>query len=324
MTRLLSRIFIAGLSALCCMTAFGQTHVDLQAHRGGRGLFPENSLAAFESAIKMGVSAIELDVVATKDDVLIVSHEPALNPDITRGADGKFVSAPGTPFIQLTLAEVETYDVGRLNPRSSYARFFPDQKPVDGQRIPRLKEVLDLVKSSGNAKLRVEVEIKGSPLKPALTADPVHLADRVVQEIAESGIGSQVDVISFDWRTLREVQRKSPGTHTIYLTAQLRELDNLMIGSAQDSPWTAGFQFRQYGSVPRMIKAAGGSGWSSFWRELDAAKVREAHEQGLKVLAWTVSDRDAINRVLDLGVDGIVTDRPDIAIEVFRGRGLAW
>jgi glycerophosphoryl diester phosphodiesterase len=324
MSRRLSRCLVGGLAAFCCAAALPQTHVDLQAHRGGRGLLPENTLTAFESAIKMGVSALELDVVATKDEVLIVSHEPALNPDLTRGSDGKFIGAPGTPFIQLTRVQVEAYDVGRINPWSNYARSFPDQKPVDGQKIPRLKDVLNLVKGSGNTRIRLEIEIKGSPLQPQLTPDPVRLAEMVVQEVAGSGVADRVDILSFDWRTLQAVQRKSPSIPTVYLTAQLRELDNLMINAAQESPWTAGFQYKQYRSVPKMIRAAGGTHWSSFWRELDAQNVREAHEQGLKVLAWTVNDRGTINRMLDLGVDGIITDRPDVAMEVFRARGVTW
>jgi glycerophosphoryl diester phosphodiesterase len=325
MSRRLLRILVCGLTLICCGAVFAQTKVvALQAHRGGRGLLPENTLAAFQSAINMGVSAVELDVVATKDEVLIVSHEPALNPDITRGPDGNFISAPGTPFIQLTRAEVEAYDVGKLNPSSNYARNFRDQKSVDGQRIPRLQDVLNLVKASGNTKVRLEIEIKGSPLQPQLTPDPVRLAEKVVQEVVDSGLAARVDILSFDWRTLQAVQRMSPSTQTVYLTAQLRELDNLTINSGQGSPWTAGFQYKQYGSVPKMIKAAGGAQWSSFWRELDAQKVRDAHDQGLKVLAWTVNDREAFNKMLDMGVDGIVTDRPDIAMEVFRARSVSW
>ena len=111
---------------------------------------------------------------------------------------------------------------------------------------------------------------------------------------------------------------------TVYLTAQLPTLDNLGIQSGQASAWTAGFQYAQYGSVPRMIQAAGGTHWSSFWRELDAQTVREAQSLGLKVLAWTVNDRQSMGQMLDLGVDGLVTDRPDIAAELLKERGIPW
>jgi glycerophosphoryl diester phosphodiesterase len=111
---------------------------------------------------------------------------------------------------------------------------------------------------------------------------------------------------------------------TVYITAQLAALDNLGIKSGQPSAWTAGIQHGQHGSVPRMIKAAGGTHWSSFWRELDAQKVREAQSLGLKVLAWTVNDRQSMGQMLDLGVDGLVTDRPDIAAELLKERGIRW
>jgi glycerophosphoryl diester phosphodiesterase len=101
-------------------------------------------------------------------------------------------------------------------------------------------------------------------------------------------------------------------------------LDNLAINSGQPSEWTAGFQYAKYGSVPKMIKAAGGTHWSSFWRELDAQKVREAQELGLKVIAWTVNDRQTMGQMLDLGVDGLVTDRPDIAVTLLKERGIRW
>jgi glycerophosphoryl diester phosphodiesterase len=110
----------------------------------------------------------------------------------------------------------------------------------------------------------------------------------------------------------------------VYLTAQLPGLDNVLAHHPQPSPWTAGFEHRTHGSVPRMIAAAGGSHWSSFWRELDAAQVREAQALGLKVLAWTVNRPEDMRLVLDLGVDGVVTDRPDLAMVVWRERGLVW
>ena len=146
----------------------------------------------------------------------------------------------------------------------------------------------------------------------------------VLLQIINGGAASCGQILSFDWRTLQLVQRLSPGTPTVYLTAQLPQIDNLMIRSGQDSPWTAGFQYRQHGSVPKMIKAAGGTHWSSYWQELDAHKVREAQQLGIKVIAWTVNDRDAMNQMLDLGVDGLVTDRPDLAIEVLKQRQIRW
>ncbi len=315
------------LGALCLGAAFvsiAQTRIDLQGHRGARGLLPENTLPSFERALALGVTTLELDVVSTRDGVLVISHDPALNPDLTRDAKGQFLTGTGPDIISLSWAQLQNYDVGRINPASRYANAFSSQQPLDGTRIPRLKDLFDRVKALGNTQVKFAIETKITPGRPEQTPDPETFAKLLLKEIEDNGMQGRVQVLSFDWRTLQTVQRLSPGTPTVYITAQLPSLDNLMVRSVQDSPWTAGFQYKVHGSVPRMIRAAGGSHWSSFWRELDAGQVKEAQRLGLKVLVWTVNDRKVMNDMLDMGVDGLVTDRPDVAIEVLKARGITW
>lgn len=298
--------------------------IDLQGHRGARWIFPENSLVGFEWAMKNGVTTLELDVVVTRDGVLVVSHDPALNPDITRDAQGKFLGSVGPNIIDLTWEQLQEFDVGRLKPGSNYSRTFSDQQPRDGTRIPRLRDLFAMVKAFGNEKVKFAIETKITPLRSEQTPAPERFVDLLLQEVADAGMSERVQVLSFDWRTLRRIQQLRTQMPTVYLSAQLDTLDNLQIKSGKDSAWTAGFQFREHGSVPRMIKAAGGTNWSSFWRELDAAQVREAQSLGLKVLAWTVNDSNTMKRMLDMGVDGLVTDRPDLGVQVLRDRGLTW
>jgi glycerophosphoryl diester phosphodiesterase len=320
----LVRLLWAVLSALCSVSALSQNRIDLQAHRGGRWLLPENTLAAFQRAIDLGVTTLELDVVVTKDEVLVISHNPEINPDISRDAQGRFLPSTGPQIMALSYQELLAYDVGRINPASRYARTFHAQQVVDGQKIPRLKDLFELVKASGNTAVKFAIETKVTPTHPEQTPSPQRMVELLLKEIHDKGMTERVQILSFDWRTLQQVQRLSPTTPTVYISAQLPELDNLMIRSAQDSPWTAGFQYRQYGSVPKMIKAAGGTHWSSYWRELDAHSVREAQQLGIKVLAWTVNDRAVMNQMLDMGVDGLVTDRPELAQEVLKQRKIAW
>ena len=298
--------------------------VDLQGHRGARGLAPENTLEGLQLALDLGVTTLEIDVVASADGVLVLSHDRQLNPDITRDASGQFLPARGPAVNSLTLAQLHTYDVGRLRPGSRYAAEFAQQRPHDGARLPRLSDVLALVRASGDERVRLAIELKSTPLAAALTPAPEPFAAQLLQALADHGLSARTQILSFDWRTLQAVQRLRPGTHTVYLTAQLPGLDNLQIRSGQDSLWTAGFQHRAHGSVPRMIAAAGGSHWSCFWRDLDAPQVHEAQALGLQVLAWTVNRAEDMRRVLDLGVDGVVTDRPDVAMTVWRERGLVW
>lgn len=297
---------------------------DLQSHRGGRSLLPENTLPAFAQSLAIGVHTIETDIAITRDGVLVLSHDPTLNPDITRGPDGAFLSARGPAIVSLTAAELAAYDVGRIKPGTDYARLYAQQKPVDGTRIPRLSELFELVRRSGNEQLRFAIETKVTPHGAGETLPPEDFARRLLQALREAGMEHRSSILSFDWRTLQVVQKEAPHIPTVYLTMQQpRSIDNIGAGNPQGSAWTAGFQLKDHGSVPRMIKAAGGHTWSCFWRDLDAEKVREAHALGLKVLAWTVNDPAVMRQMMDLGVDGIVTDRPDLLRQEMEKRGLA-
>ena len=146
---------------------------DLQGHRGARGLAPENTLPAFARALGIGVHTLELDVAITADGVLVISHDPRLNPDITRGPDGQFLSPPG-PLIHTTrFDELQRYELGRIRPGSRYAAQFADQVPVDGTRLPKLADLFDLVKRSGNTQVRFDIETQVFPLAPDDTLAPL-------------------------------------------------------------------------------------------------------------------------------------------------------
>jgi glycerophosphoryl diester phosphodiesterase len=305
--------------------AFVASHVaafDLQGHRGARGLYPENTLPAFEAALKLGVTTLELDVGVTKDGVVVIHHDQTLNPNTTRDASGRYLES--RPAINtLTYAELQSYDVGRLKPGTPYAKNYPDQVPVDGTRIPRLADLFALVRRQGNDKVRFDIETKLSPDKPAETLAPEPFARAVVDEVRKAGMEARTTIQSFDWRTLQAVQKLAPGMPTAYLTAQQKWLDN--VGSVESpSSWTAGFQIRDHGTIPKMIKAAGGSHWSVHFADLHAASVVEAQALGLKVLVWTVNDVQTMARMLDMGVDGLITDRPDLAVPLLRQRGIRW
>ena len=295
--------------------AAGVGGFDLQGHRGARGLAPENTLPAFALALSLGVHTLELDVGLTSDGVLVISHDPALNPDITRGPDGQFLSGRGPLIHRSTLADLQRYQLGRIRPGSRYAAQFPDQVPVDGTRLPTLDALFALVQRAGNQQVRFDIETKLSPLAPADTATPEILARALISAIREAGLTSRCTVQSFDWRTLQIVQREAPEIRTAYLTAQQPGLDNLRPpADAPDaaSPWTAGFKLRDHGSVPGLVHAAGGRIWSAHFADLDARSVQEAHALGLTVLAWTVNQPAQMQRLLDLGVDGLISDRPDL------------
>jgi len=305
------------------------SRIDVQGHRGARGLAPENTMPAFEKALALGVTTLELDVGVTRDGIVVVGHDPTLNPDITRGPDGKWLEKRGPAVYELTFAELSRYDVGRLKPGSNYGGRYPAQVAADGTRMPRLADVFDLAKRAGKSGVRFNIETKISPRAPAETLAPEPFARAVIAEIRRAGMQSRATIQSFDWRTLQVVQREAPEIATVYLTAQQRFLDNVcsgpMAGSPTappadcgESPWTAGFQLRSHGSVPKLVAAAGGRIWSPAYQDLDEARLAEAKKLGLRVVVWTVNDPTQIRRMLDLGVDGIISDRPDLVLEALK------
>jgi len=168
-----SRCAAAALVAylVVILAAMSAHAFDLQGHRGARGLAPENTLAGFAKALEIGVTTLETDLVVSKDGVIVLSHDPVLNPNIVRGPDGAWLSAPGPAVYSLTLAELGRFDVGRIRPSTKYAQQFDQQTPADGARIPTLRELFELAKSSGRSP-RFNIETKLSPDKPGETPDP--------------------------------------------------------------------------------------------------------------------------------------------------------
>ena len=309
-------------AALCLFLVLPAQAFDLQGHRGARGLAPENSLAGFERALRLGVTTLELDIAITRDGVLVIHHDLMLNPDLTRDAQGRWLDQPSAPIHSLSFAQLQEHDVGRLKPGSRYASLYPDQVPIDGTRIPRLADLFVLVKRLGFDAVRFAIETKLNPNQPQATLPPEAYAQALVDEIRKAGMQQRVQILSFDWRTLQVVQRIAPEMPTVYLSAQQRFLDNVMATSTDPSPWTASVQWRDHRSIPKMIKAAGGGIWSVYHGDINADLVKEAQGLGLKVLVWTVNDAAGMNRVLDLRADGLITDRPDIAQQVLRARGI--
>lgn len=293
--------------------------LDLQGHRGARGLMPENTLEGFAHTLSLGVTTLELDIAITRDRVPVISHDPRLNPDITRGPDGKFLESPGPAIADLDFAQLAAYDVGRIKPDTRYARQFADQRPVDGARIPRFADLVALVRRMGKEQVRFAIETKVDPTRPGDTLPVEDFTRIVIEAIRGQGIAARSSVLSFDWRTLRQVAKEAPELATVHLSIEQPSFHTLRPGS----PWTAGLDPAAYPSVPRLIKAAGGQTWSCFHGNLDAPRIKEAHELGLKVLAWTVNDAPRMEALIDLGVDGIVTDRPDRLRSVMTARGIA-
>ena len=300
------------LIPLALLLAAPANAFDLQGHRGARGLAPENTLAAFETALGIGVTTLELDLAMTKDNVLVVSHDRTLNPDHTRGPDGQFLEREGPAIRSLTLAEVQRYDVGRLKPGSAYAASFPEQRAVDGARIPALAELFDLARRSGAGHVRFNIETKITPTSGAETPDAETFAAAFAKAVREAGLTARVSIQSFDWRTLAALKRIAPEIERVCLTAEALNFDTIRRGEPGPSPWLGGLDIDDFaGSAPRLVAAAGCATWSPLYRNAKPEDVAAAKVLGLKVIPWTVNERADMARLIALGVDGLITDYPD-------------
>ena len=286
----------------------------LIGHRGAAGLAPENTLAGFRRACEIGVDGFELDVLMSSDRHIVVHHDYGLKPEIARIADDQWIGNFSRLIInELPLEELKKYDVGRLKPYTRYARRYPESQPVDGERIPTLAEVITLLRDSCAPATQLWIEIKTSPEKPDLTPPPEAVAKAVVDTVRREGIIDRTRILSFDWRALAHVQKIAPEIPTVYLSLVGRGLNNIKPGQPGASPWTAGIDIDDYnGSIPHAVNAAGGRFWAPYYKHLTRDDLKTAHQLGQQVFVWTVDSKSEMQRLMKLGVDGIITNRPDI------------
>jgi glycerophosphoryl diester phosphodiesterase len=273
--------------------------IDIQGHRGARALFPENTLEGFRAAAALGVEAFELDVAMTADGVVVVSHDPALNPDITRDSSGAWLTRRGPTIHSLTRAALSGYDVGRIRPGSPLSLQFSGQTPFDGARIPALADVLAAL-----PRIRFTIEVKTHPAHPDWTATPGALADATLSVIDAAGAAGRVIMESFDWRVQRHIREIRPDIRLAWLTRAETVRDAAL--------WWDGATTAE--SVPARVAAEGGPIWAPDHIGLTETQIHEAHALGLQVLPWTVNQPADISRLIAWGVDGLISDRPDLAL----------
>ncbi len=278
------------LSSLA-MSAFADSRILVHGHRGARSVLPENTLPAFEYAIAQGADAIELDLAVTKDNVLVVSHDPLINEKICKGPAG----APRV-IRQLTLAEVRQWDCGAIANAE-----FPKQKAVPGTRIPTLDEVLALAPKGNFA---FNIETKSDPARPELQPEPAAFAKLVADAVRKHKLTKRVMVQSFDWRTLEAMQKIAPeiqlsALHPSGMAEAILKLDYVNAIHAKRFPLI-----------------------SPHYRLVSKAKVDEAHRLGMKVIPWTANDEKTWDDLVAAGVDAIITDDPAALIAYLQKKGL--
>ena len=271
------------LAVLTAVLSSPSYSFDVQGHRGARTVLPENSLPAFEYALEIGVDTLELDTGVSKDGVVVVAHDQKINTTICQYKNG--AKAEKDLWLhQLDLEQIKAFDCGsRVNPR------FKKQQLIPNTEIPTLREVFELVQTSAlpNAKtVLFNIETKSNPRYPKAQPEPTQFAELILELVAEFGLQDRVTIQSFDHRTLLATKEIAP---EIGLAALYR--DNL-------SDWV----------TPTL--AAGASIVSPKHTNLTAKEVEAIHAAGLKVIPWTANNEKAWRKLIDMNVDGIITDDP--------------
>jgi glycerophosphoryl diester phosphodiesterase len=305
------------------------------AHRGGAGLWPENTLDAFAHAVAMGADGAELDVQLTRDGEAVVFHDNRLKADLCRDAEGAWLDKTGPRILDLSFDELQRYDVGRARPGSLYARMHPALAGIDGERIPRLADVVEIARRAAKP-FHLFVELKTSFAERSLSAPPEQLAEATIAVLRRADYIERSVLVGFDWPGLLHAKKIEPRVACWFTTlarSWFRDgqpppeddppaapaLQMLRHWAATGtSPWAGGFDSVNYGgSILAAIKAAGGDGWFPFYRDADAEVVGAARRLGLKIGAWTVDDPADMRALSSL--DALCTDRPDILKDFLAG-----
>lgn len=308
--------------------------VEVYGHRGARAFAPENSIVAYQTALKIGVDWVDMDIGITKDGEVVVYHDLWINPDFT-SHNGKFLAPSNKQFISgmgerreqlikpyllnnLTFKELQQYDIGILNPDSPYGKYFPNQLAVNNTRIPSLQKVIDYVDGATNKAVMYQIEVKNDPLNPSYTVSSKEFAHKIYAILKQNNLIQRAEIQAFDWNVLYELQRLDKNIKTAYLIGY-DEIDVKDANKFKHSGQLSGGKLlKDYNnSLPQMIKQLGGSCYEPEDVMLTKEDLDEAHHLGLKVVVWTWPEHSGsafnqvlIDQLIDWGVDGIITDDP--------------
>lgn len=270
---------------------------DLQGHRGARGLMPENTIPAFQKAVDLGVDTIELDVVVTEDERIIVSHEPWFSHNITTKPDGSPVTEEEEMELNIygmTYQETQQYDVGKKGHPS-----FPNQERMEAKK-PLLSDVIrnieNYTEEQSLSDVKYNIETKSEPTRYGVYYPQPEKFARLLNDLLmeldeEFGMLDRVIIQSFDPATLVEFRKLNPNVLLAMLVANNQSIQ---------------YYVDQLGFIPEV--------WSPNYQLVSPQLIAEAHARGMKVIPWTVNTTEEMKDLIEMGVDGIITDYPDSAV----------
>lgn len=344
MKKLSKKLLLSGLAALTIYSGFNNIDIsttyakvnydvfDLEAHRGGRDVRPENTLYSYAYAIELGATSIECDMQLTKDGQIVMSHNPILNSDITRDENGNYIENNKYDIRLMTVDELKKFDVGVMDPNcGEYYDLHGKTQFTYDAKIPTLEELMQLIQSYGDKNIVLNIETKSYP-DPASAgyknnADPKKFVEVFNNIVKKYDMDDRVVLQSFDWQTLIEMKKLNPNISTSALWQEQpswgRDSESLRRYEKKKSPWLGGLDIKDYqGNPVKAAHAIGADIISPYYTEISKQDVDEAHSLGMKVVPWTVNNEKDMNMLLDMGVDGIISDKPWLLKQVLEKRNI--
>ena len=275
-----------------------QTPFDLQGHRGARGLYPENTIPAMLAAVDMGVTTLELDVVISLDRQVVVSHEPYINSDICLDSTGQVMSGNDK---QRNMYAMSYSDIARFDCGSKVHNRFPQQQKMQVHK-PLLADLITAVeqhcREKGLPTVGYNIEIKSQPETDGIFhPTPDTFAMLVLDELTKAAVLPRTTIQSFDPRPLQYIKKKAYPVQIAYLIERQRQPEKAIAA---------------LGFIPNI--------YSPYYKLVTPKLISYAQEVGMRVIPWTVNDPEAMQKQLDLGVDGIITDYPNVLVDLLKSR----
>ena len=299
-------------------------YIKIYGHRGARGDLPENTLESFKYLFKNNINAYETDILISKDLIPVITHDFRLDPSFTKDNEGNWITDENIIIFDLSYDELLEFDVGSLNKLSRYGRRFVNQKTLENQKIPKLSELLELSSKNKSENLLINLEIKSTPDEENLTPTPEEMVKLVMKEVNKSNLQNKIIISSFDWRTLTEIKNLYPEISRAYLSFLQQAGIKIKNTIYNRSPWMSYLPFFEKYELPKIIKSQGGKAWHPYHKDITKKLVDISHQENLPVNVWTVNEENDMLKMIEYGVDGIMTDYPLRLKELCDKENINW
>ncbi len=280
------------------------------SHRGGRALWPENTLYAYQKSLELKVDFVDMDIQMSKDGEFVVTHDAYLNPELTRDLNGHWLLEK-LKISELTVKQLKQYDVGEINHNSQYGQDYPAQIVGLHQKIPTLRETIRYVRSHQQNPTGFQIEIKTPKQKLNDKVWANHYAKALYRLLKQEAIFSQSEIQSFDFAVLDALYKIDNQIKLAYLTDNNHSLD----------VWGGGHTLTKGHHIFELVHDLHGTLWEPSADSVNSEDIKQAHDIGLKVVVWGLPkspelEKKQIKELIEAGVDGIITDRPDLMLEM--------